>query len=298
MSIKKLIRKTIRSIKKRLQQESLANPQPVPVPETPAAPNPGTNPTLSGRIETEWLSPTEPGFAFGCTWEWFSPTSFSNTRRTWWTDRIRARKGNSLFLCLSHVGCSITPYKSGWSGEFDENKLAWWAAELKRLNGLGIWPIVGLYDDTQGHNWHNPANSECKRFISKVVPMLNPFVAQWCVGMEPEEYWSVAHTNHVASLIRAAGATKPIGSHTTKPEYASGSAIDILHWEPWHPRDGINKSDAEIVNCINRAKTCGKPVLFWEWSWHSDPPHRARIQQQARVALAQGVTGIGSVTLI
>lgn len=214
----------------------------------------------------------------------------SQAKREAWYDYLQSIGANSLFFTLSHTSAGITPYKRGFSGEFDVEKLRAWRAEVVEQNRRGLIPVLYLFDD-QG-NWHNESNqAEHQRFIETMVQTFNDLSVVWCTAMEPEEYWSTAYQEKVAVYLKRCG-VEQVGVHTTQDRYLTAST-DILFCEmPWHPREGHRHSAAEVGQRTARliAQHPGKDIVMWEANWDADEHARA----QGQAALQAGAAGAGT----
>ena len=264
--------------------------------QLPLPPQPATPPVVVDPppVESEvarapWLvNPSTVQARYGhkewCLWE---AMRFSDDVLDAWITYIKSRGGNSAFMALSHTRAGISPYKSGFSGEFSDSKIAHYRSVVKRFNDAGITPMVGLFDDQP--SFHK-AKAEHPRYIAKMVESMRGLLVTLCTAMEPEEFWSPAYGDQVAQMLKANG-VKRVFVHSTQERFLT-EHVDGLLFEWGHPRGGNTLSPASMrarfADMI--ARHPGKEVWAWEWTWFEDNPITI---QQADACIEAGCKGVG-----
>ena len=251
--------------------EPIPDPIPATITRAPWLRDPATINTVAGH--KEW-----------CSFEWMR---FPDAVRREWVTYIRARGGNSVFVTLSHTSAGITPYRSGFSGEFSPEKLKAYRDAVSFLNGNGITPMLSLFDDTPP--FHNDANeAEHRRYVTRMVSNMAGLQVRWCTAMEPEEFWTSAYGDKVAKMLKSAG-VKQVYVHSQTEAFLTGNVAGLLH-ERNHPREGRGVSPATLqalyTGMVQRHPD--REIWAWEWTWFQDDA-----AAQTAACLAAGCKGVG-----
>ena len=161
-----------------------------------------------------------------------------------------------------------------------------WEEKLDHLNRRGLKPVMWLMADDspslvalsmEQHYAHN--KEMVRRFDSKVDA--------YVIGLEVDEYWSVAQVNSLISELRK-HTTKPIGVHLTPStpiQYVENA--DVLYLQT-----GFGLSQEQFKEKVKATlSVSSKPVIVSEYHMNSAS---AEAKQLGDIACSLGAIGTGN----
>lgn len=196
-----------------------------------------------------------------------------------WTDG-----GNSDF--------TISPYLNSFmGGAFNEPLLAYWVSWFSKLYDEKMPAIPLLMMADGGQSWTSSSHAaEHNRCIQKLIPLIDPYILYWCVGLESSEWADAGYVNTLAGYFKAAGTTKAVGSHEQSKRLTKTVApnIDYIAYESWDPNQDNEHSPAECAQWAKDIIASGQNAIAGEYSVNSTS---GLARDMGRAAIAAGAVG-------
>lgn len=169
----------------------------------------------------------------------------------------------------SDANCYITPYKSGFGGNFNEDwfKMAEDFTDQLIDSDMEVCSAITM----DGCSWNNPNNyAEHCRMIDRLA---ESFKNRWrlvSVGHEVSEYWSASYAEKIGAKCKQAFPNSMIGLHSQEYNiFIASPSLEFLMYEfGWHPNSGSQHSAEEVWDTANKVVVAcgGKKIIFDEYN--------------------------------